>query len=72
MSRKYGIKIDTMYIEKGLSANANRDLLFGSKRNEAESARIGNSFDKTISSMYLGFALDVEKAIVLYSCRKIF
>lgn len=45
---------------------------FSATRKVASSARTGDSFNKTNSSVYLGFTLYVEKAIALYYCIEVF
>lgn len=57
-------KVATVKTDKRLLPMSNTEILFFEIQKESMSAHTGDSIIETIPSMYLGFALHVEKAIV--------
>lgn len=62
-------KVATMEAEEGLLAKSNAGLLSSAIQNGAKSARTEDSFMETTFSLYFGFILHMEKAIVPHCCK---
>lgn len=68
----WGINVATMEKLEGLLAKTVVELPSFARWNGDEDARTGDSIIRTISSMYMVFALAVEKSTALYCCKEVF
>lgn len=64
--------LGTLEAGKKLPAKSYAELFASATRKGPKSPRTDDSFLETIPSIYLEFALHVEKTILPYNCRKTF
>lgn len=63
--------VNSLEVEKSLLMNTNKELVSYSSETATSNIRVTEEFLKYITSLYLGFAINVKKAILRYCSREV-